>query len=69
MMSTIYNPDPTTGKIPPASGVAPAGAKTGSSRSRGYPLRRTIGGAFGALALMLGALAVVASVAAPPQAQ
>jgi hypothetical protein len=30
-----------------------------------YQLRRKIGGAFGALALMVGSLAVVASVAAP----
>jgi hypothetical protein len=65
MMSTIYNPDPTTASIPPASGVAQASAKTASSMSRGYPLRRAIGGALSALALMVGALAVVASVAAP----
>jgi hypothetical protein len=65
MMSTIYNPDPTTGTIPPASGVAQASAKTESSISRKNPVRRKIGGAFGALAVMVGTLAVVTSVAAP----
>ena len=64
-MSTIYNPHPTTGTIPPASGVAQASANNASSLSRDNWLRRKIGGAFGALALMVGTLAVVASVAAP----
>ena len=64
-MSTISNPDPTIGKIPPASSVAQASAKTDSSMWRDYPLRRTIAGALGALALMVGIPAVVTSVAAP----
>jgi hypothetical protein len=64
-MHTIATPDPTIDKIPPASGAAQAGANTASSPSRGDPLHRKIGGALGALALMVGTLAVVASVAAP----
>jgi hypothetical protein len=64
-MNTMYNPDPT-GKIPPASGVAHASDKTESSMSSNRPRRRNIGTmALGALALMAGGLAIVASVAAP----